>query len=350
MIYIITVYDSTNYGSFFQAYSMMNELLKYDDVRFVDVHHQNTWKSALVSAGKCFIHGRLGSGGSEIKNCHVFAREKRVFNTVDLAQINSSKDDFFIFGSDEIWNITREKIRRTKEFFGFNFPENNRIAAAVSINQTSLEQLKANAYVTDELSKFKAISCRDYHSVDTIGRLLSRKIEFVGDPTLMAGRKLFDALVLTPELAINSNYLIIYTYGKMLSKENIASIVSFAEIHSLKIVSVGKWNDFSDFCLNPTPKEFLGLFKNARYIFTDTFHGLMFSLIFERQFVVFPCNNTKVEDSLKYFQLENRLFQSKEELNAICLQEIQYGKVTALVNEAGESLHRFLKSNLTGEG
>ena len=67
-----------------------------------------------------------------------------------------------------------------------------------------------------------------------------------------------------------------------------------------------------------TPKEWLGLIANADYIITNSFHGTVFSIIFERQFTVLPINdkgkNERLIQLLEITGLQQRLQKIKKYL------------------------------------
>ena len=53
MYHIITVYDSLNYGSYFQAFAAKVYLQRFGNVDFINIHHQNIWGPFLYVLRKC---------------------------------------------------------------------------------------------------------------------------------------------------------------------------------------------------------------------------------------------------------------------------------------------------------
>ena len=332
-IHIITVYDSMNYGSYFQAKSLQSELSKYGDADFLDINHQSTRRQTIKRIVKDVIRFKLDSCILELKKYKVFSSARK---QLDITKYYKS-GDYFVFGSDEIWNIRRKKIKKSKEFFGVGLPEQVRIAAAPSINQSTFEEMNLCTYIREELSKFQSISVRDIHSKEVIDKITGKKSVLVGDPVLLLSKEQFVA----QSVPMNyRNYIVIYTYGKMLSEQNVQAIISFSKEKKLMIISVGKWVDFCDKCICPSPGEFLGLLNAATYVFTDTFHGTMFSLIFEKQFVVFPCGNTKVETVLDMVGANRVIYNNN--LIEHCQNIINYKEITPKLREYGDALAQFL--------
>jgi hypothetical protein len=99
------------------------------------------------------------------------------------------------------------------------------------------------------------------------------------------------------------------------------------------------------------PFEFLNLIKHAKYVCTDSFHGCVFSTIFEKNFYAFKrfsdldkmSTNTRVTGLLNKFELLGRLV---EEYDEICLDSIDYSKVNEKVEEFRDYSLNFLTSAL----
>ena len=343
--HIITVYDSLNYGSYFQAKALEWEIGKYLDVDFVDIHHQNNNLTVLKKCLKSIKARAWKSAYLEYKKLKLFSRAKKNFAVVDIKEAGKMQSDLYWFGSDEIWNVYRPKIKKSKEFFGFGFPDRYRIAIAPSINRTNYPQLAELPYVSEELKKFYAISVRDKHTKEVIDKLLSDDVKLVSDPTLMHKKDVYKKIQIDTD---HHDYILLYTYGDMFQPGVKEKITTFAREQSLKIISVGAHFDFADVNTVVSPEEFLGIVDAAKYVFTDTYHGLMFSLIYEKQFVVFPCGNTKVEDTLSIFQLNDRLCAREQKLDSVTGEPLNYGVIGArLEQHAGKTID-FIKDAIHG--
>ena len=330
-LHIITVYDSLNYGSYFQALALKWELEKYGVVDFVNVKHQNirlaTYKLCMKNCTKKEIRTAI----FDYRKLREFIKAQKIMPVVEMKTVCSNNNDVFFFGSDEIWNVHRKKMRKTPEFFGANFPEKYRIALAPSVNRTQLDEIEQYEYIPRELEKFQAISVRDKHSKNIIEELTKRECDLIADPTLMHKKAIKE-----------DSFIMLYTYGEMLKPEIIKMIVDFAKKNNLKLISVGAWFDFCDSCVPASPAEFLGYMKMAEYVITDTFHGLMFSLIYEKQFVVFPCGNIKVEKSLEYLEMQDQICLPGQELEQKLVKKIDYVYITPKIENYGEITRKFI--------
>jgi hypothetical protein len=344
-IHIITVYDSLNYGSYFQALASMTELSKYGNVDFVNIKHQNILNQTLERIIKDSVRLRFNSAVLEKKKYHVFKKAHQIFKVVDKKNI--SQDDYLVFGSDEIWNISREKIRRSKEFFGVGFSNKNKIALAPSVNNTTFEQLYESSYIKDELMKFSHISARDRYTKKNIDRLAETNCSLVADPTMMFTKDFYKSY---QKKIKNEKYIVLYTYGSMLNKKVIEKIRDFAESEKCRIISLGKWFGFCDECIAASPGEFLGYIDDAEYVFTDTFHGTVFSILYEKQFVSFSSGNVKVEETLNILNLKERICGSEQSIKEVIDKKIDYYEVSRNVREFGNKTRVFLNRALEISG
>ena len=345
MYYIVTVFDSLNYGSYFQAHALQWELEKYGEVRFVDIHHQSTKRQTVYSLAKNLAKKRLGAAILDLRKYILFSEARKSFKVIDISQIIDRDEDVYFFGSDEIWNIHREKIRKSKEFFGYGFPEHSRIALAPSLNQTSLEEILESGYVIKELKKFEKISVRDNHSKEVIEKATGKRCVLVADPTLMFEKDYYKAL--QTQNVTEEHFILLYTYGKMLKPDVMNCIRKYADDNGLIIVSIGRYFDFCDICKAVSPETFLTYICNADYVVTDTFHGLMFSLIYEKQFLTFPCGNVKVEESLEMLGLQNRLCRDINLFAELIEEKIQYERISSSLGAYSNTTKMFIRGILS---
>lgn len=343
-IYITTVYDSLNYGSFFQAKALKDEFERYGDVYFVNINHQNILFQTINSVARKIIKTEIHAAVLEWKKyIKIKSSQKKEFKIVRFNKLKDTPNNYYLFGSDEIWNISRKKMLKSKEFFGKGFPNTNRISISPSINQSTIEEFRKYPYIKEELLKFKSVSVRDDYSKKIIDKLGIKNVKMLSDPTLMYSAEHY----LDFDKKNNErNYIVLYTYGKMLNTKTIKKIIDFSKSNNLKIISIGRFFSFCDENLAASPYEFLDYVCNAKYIFTDTFHGLMFSLIFNKEFIVFPCGNRKVEETLKYFDLLRRICDDETSIEEIINKKLDYNIINTKINNFGSLTREFIEKNL----
>lgn len=110
------------------------------------------------------------------------------------------------------------------------------------------------------------------------------------------------------------NYILIYSYTfNMDSPIEIKSIKKYAKKNNLEIISVGYYHRWCDSSVNADPKEFVEMFANANYIITDTFHGTVFSIVFNKPFLPIIRNNSfKIIDLLDEIGLSDVICRNIE--------------------------------------
>ena len=98
------------------------------------------------------------------------------------------------------------------------------------------------------------------------------------------------------------------------------------------------------------PAEFLGIYSSASIIITTSFHGTVFSLLFEKPFYTITPqsknNNSRQQGILKFFGLEGRLLKEDQTLPDLTDISIPYDRVTPLVNDHRQKSLNFLKGAL----
>lgn len=325
MIYILTVYDSLNYGSYLQAIALQSELEQYDTVAFLDIDHQSTLKQCLKKVAGHLVKRRFKGIGFELKKWNIFRICTHRLPVVHMNHLPKNDKDIYIFGSDEIWNISRKKFLKSPEFWGIGLKKGRYISYAPSINTATLEQYNKHSELIDALKKFDCLSVRDDYSKDVLNNILHRQIAVVCDPTFLFGIQRFKRI----ENKANEKepYLLIYTYGKMCkTSEQSMYIQKVARKQGWKIISAGKYLKWADKSVNTTPEGFLGYVDGAQYIITDTFHGTVFSILYRKNFIaVNPAE--KIKDLINRFGLNVCVISDVSQLETHINQETDYSKV-----------------------
>jgi hypothetical protein len=107
--------------------------------------------------------------------------------------------------------------------------------------------------------------------------------------------------------------------------------------------------DIND-CVFPPVEEWIRGFLDAEFVITDSFHGTVFSILFNKPFIAIANKNrglTRFESLLKLFQLENRLVFSSEAFNYDSLEEIDWQKTNTILKQERERSMQFLKKYLS---
>ena len=101
----------------------------------------------------------------------------------------------------------------------------------------------------------------------------------------------------------------------------------------MKLISVGfdlKWCDKS---ISASPFLFLSYIKNAAYVITDTFHGTVFSIIYNKSFVTYGGSNTKIREITNQFGISERNINNEDSLEIAFSNNMEYRKINSFIEK-----------------
>lgn len=302
---IITINDNNNYGNRLQNYAVQT-FLKKQNVDSITIKNQTlTNNKKKVILGFCkYIYIRIfrtKRKSLRLDKFKEFNKNIRFSKNTIIPYTNISKKyDYFIAGSDQIWNPTFGRLTDV-DLLAFVKPE-KRIAFSASFGISELPE-QYNERVKKELKKFKAISVRENKGKEIIEKLTRRKdVEVLVDPTMLLSADDWDKVVKKPEQLKTNKYILNYFLGN-LSETRKKEIERIAKDNGCEIINIlDKDGEF----YQTGPSEFLYLEKNAYLICTDSFHSCVFAILYKRPFVVFDR-----EDRFSKDELKNRNFIKK---------------------------------------
>lgn len=300
-IAIVTVYDSiVNYGSFLQAYALgevinamghevyfvrrmndddilsrFDEIIKRQNAVGGEMSLQNLLKNIKK---KLVIHREIRANRIRI-DC--FKRDWSNFRIIDADQLEAEGINLIICGSDEIWNIHNADI--DLEFYGCGW--NNKIpkiAYAISSGNTLMDEVVENHTFIEAVRQFNRLLPRDEMTKNLVEAITAAGEDIVCDPTILLGRNGFNI----GENKIRKPYMLVYSY--YLTKEEKSNLRRYAKEHGLRIISACINLSIADEVVYVSSLEFPSLISHAECVYTTTFHGTIFSLMFAKRFCVMP--------------------------------------------------------------
>ncbi|MBR2743988.1 MAG: polysaccharide pyruvyl transferase family protein [Clostridia bacterium] len=312
---IVTFNDNNNYGNRLQNYAT-NVIYSKLGFRCETIENIANSKSAKYKIKhymkllfrkryKHFIEFNRNIKFSSIKidNC------KKINNSIKN-KLNK-RYDYFIVGSDQVWNSNLKRFNKF-QLLTFANPE-KRIAFSASFGTNSIPDNNKQLF-KQELDKFKRISVRENEGKDIVEDLIDKKdVQVLIDPTMMLSAKEWDKVAKKPSWYEGEKYILCYFLGDV-PDERLKEIERIANENNYKIISL---LDKKSIHFLSGPCEFLFLEKNAELICTDSFHSCVFSIIYDRPFVVFDrCDgnvsmNSRLDTLLSKFKLEDRKVTGK---------------------------------------
>lgn len=365
---ILTFHRATNYGALLQAYALQNVINKLGyDVQIVDYKCGQVGKLFLSLDGPSFtikLHQFL-------YNCYLFLqfpfrlKRRNVYTGFTKKYMNLSNQNFnlsedewgcFVMGSDQVWNICLTG-GYDKYFYG-DFPVakgTRKVGYAVSASENLKESME-DVRCQNALKNFDAIGCREKELLDVIKDKVTCPTALVIDPTLLGGKPIFEGLT-TNKYKKAKPYLLVYQMNtsKDLEIHGLAQKIAqergwvIREIPSIlnykKMMLQKGWNQWT------TPVEFVDLFRNAQFVITTSFHGLAFSLIFNRPFYQYSINekiDARADDLLNNVGLTERKIKDGSNVNYNCLMTIDWDKANRALEGLRNKSLAFLMESIKG--
>lgn len=344
---IVTVYNSINSGSFWQARALGLFLERLG----IDVVYLKRKNSIESSSSKIYqisyiMKKFLKKGFSESKKTYQmfkdFKKSQSSFKIIPNKEKYFRDVDLFILGSDTIWNLDENFFRKNyKVYFGGIFKNKDVISYAASIANTSIEKIKEYKDIPIMLNNLKGISVRDENTYTMVKELSQNNVRLVCDPTLLLTKRDYMEMEKIPK---KKDYIFLYL-ATQLSKNQIKDIKEFAEKNDLKIISTIFDREYCDRYIVNNPNNFLNYMIYADYIITDTFHGTIFSANLEKNFVVINRNKQKVNNFLETVKLNNRLI-NEETITEKFTKTINYDYCNEKLEEFRNESLNFIKNYL----
>lgn len=349
---LMTIWHCGNYGAEMQTYATVKALRKLgNDVEVIDFRLFESNHSLRSIVGRCLNAITPAQRSFEkfwkkyIKNisCH--------YHNVAELRNNPPKADVYLVGSDQVWNedITGERSAAYLLDFGDENVKRISYASSIGVSEWNFSQSYTEK-VSEQFKKFVALSCREITGANVLSQKFNINFKQVLDPTLL-----------------HRNYEEIT--GPIMETKNLVfyplsvgdtSAVSFckdlATKLNLKYVNANP-NTFIPFLpivwKRNSIAQWISAIGGASLVVTGSFHGLAFSLIYHRQFILINDNkqgrNSRMMDLLNYLGLEHRLFKTSAEAMASKVWEdtIDYQLIDEKLNQARNESWNYLKQSLS---
>ena len=258
----------------------------------------------------------------------------------------ADKYDFFVAGSDQIWNPTFA-VTSSRELLAFAPPE-KRVAYSASIGLEKFPDQYSQQYIA-EWKKCKKISVREIQASKIIYEMTQIHAPVVLDPTLLLTKN--DWMQYIKNRTGTEKYYVRYFLGKRsdFAENYIAKRAKEDNIPCIDITN-------EDGSLKPGmgPLEFLTILYYSEGVFTDSFHGTVFSIIFEKPFIVFqrPYEegygnmNSRIDSLVDLLHLRDHFINGQSDFDEIKMNFDQIEVKQILDKKRTESI-RFLRDALS---
>ena len=260
-----------------------------------------------------------------------------------------NKYDAYVCGSDMIWS---EDFQDDWAFLYLSFADKNKsVAYAPSFGKNHLSDSNIER-CRPYINGIGSLSCREQAGVDLIKRNFNLDATHVVDPTLLIDSEKWSTAIGTEKRLVEKKYNLAYCFlGTKNGREKIFKQIKTQNNRELIFLS-GADGDYKKYMYQGStgPFEFVQMYRDAEFVLTDTFHGMLFAIIFRKPFVVLAKEPFGVSaDRLKYtlasLGLEDRYIQYDAVIDDKFLT-LDYVPVMEKLNKMQETSIIYLKEAL----
>lgn len=362
---IITISEHNNYGNRLQNYALQRFLLNYadnvDTIWWCKDNYLLNKKFSIKTAIKYLLNykeTRLYINNKYIKDC---IREYNIKKFSDkyisikydytINKDLSNKYDFFIVGSDQVWNTNfwmgwDSLVNTINAVFLKFLSKEKRVAYAASIAIPEIPKDKEKIF-KDGLNEMKAISVREKTGADLVKNLTGRDVSVLVDPTILLSKEEWQKIELKPEWYSGEKYILTYFLG------NPSLVIEkIAKKNNWEIFNLMDKNNFNLY--TSRVEEFIYLVEHAELVATDSFHACVFSILMNTPFLVVNRQQKGVADMtsridtlMDLFGYQDRyIVNSKCELSDEEILNMDFSKVKAIQEREKKRSKDFLEKAL----
>ncbi|MFR5683621.1 MAG: polysaccharide pyruvyl transferase family protein [Clostridia bacterium] len=359
---ILTYHWVKNYGGNLQAYALKETLKEIFQckVNIIDYRPDIVVKPyAIINKANpvLFLKTLIASPVTfqKYKKYSKFIKQygnlsKQTYYQEEELKIINQQYDVFITGSDQVWNTRITGQLLDSYCLSFADQSKKRISYAASIGNSEIEEKYKEQY-KEKLNQLDAISVREETAQKLLQPLIDKKIEIVLDPTLLLNKEKWNRVAIEPK--IKSSYILVYSLEENKQLNKIVNYI--AKITGLDVITFDLRNKYVNgkkSAYMSGPREFIGWFKKAEYVITNSFHGTIFSLIYHKKFYTIPHSNrgSRMTDLLSMLNLSDRVLYHINDLKEKNLEEeINYKTIEEVLYSKQEQSIQFLKRAVKGE-
>lgn len=363
---ILTLNGYYNYGNRLQNYALQESIKSLGFIVETIIYDRRTEKQTLIKRINNLINnsikdvcviinkkiwGRIVKESIK-KRINVF--KKFTFDYIKETDYTISKNnipddladkyDYFVTGSDQVWNPSN--LGNSSIYFLTFVPKHKRIAYAPSFGITEIKPEYIENY-KEWISGMHRLSVREDDGAKIIKELTGRDAHVLVDPTLLLTKEKWLLIAKEANNKPKGKYLLTYFLGRIPSnykkqikrivKENNLEVINLADIKDKKTYRTG-------------PSEFIDYINSCSALCTDSFHGVVFSILFKKPFIVYERIDTylsmfsRIETLLKKFKLESRKAENIKTNEDVF--NIDYSHVPAILEEERKKAFDYLKEAL----
>lgn len=345
---MLTYQYTTNFGSLLQAYGLYTTVKNFGyDCEVIDYHNDVIDKREkpmrfreCKNLKKLFRYFAYeGAKRQKEKEFLAFLKNDMLlsansYNKDNISESNSVYDAFLI-GSDLVWDFD---INNHDTTYMLDFADDKKKKIAYASSAGSVWSQKDE--VTSLLNRFDSIGVREKEISDTLSLWLKKKADFVCDPTMLVKAEEWKRLA--AKRIIKEDYILCYMYDE--KKEIYNDAIAYGKKHNLPVyvISFSRPPKGTKRIRPTNVNEFLSLILYANTVFSASYHGMLFSLYFNKNFFYYNRGwKARMKSIAEYLKVEDREHYRGNEIKAI-----DYDYVNEKIWEFRENSKKLVESYL----
>ncbi len=370
---IITFHCADNYGAVLQCYalkkyietnSIETEIIKYEPSFITDNYKvfpsKETKERYLKKGGIKYLIKELYL--ERIKTFIPRVKKVNKFNSFrkkhigikgkvikDISKAKLQKYDYYIAGSDQIWNPKLTNGIDDAYYLEFAPNDKVKIAYAASLGVDNIEGYEE--LIKEKLNNFDYIAVREKTGKDILEKISDKNLELVIDPVFLLSQQQWIDII-DDKKRIKEKFIFLYCFDN--NKPAIEWANYLSDKYNLPIVHfyfgglrAKIKNDGGCFYFDG-PIDFLWYIKNAEYIVTSSFHCIAFSIIYEKQFYpfIYADRGSRIVDLIESLQVDTKIYSYESKLEDFIEKEIYYDNISKNIDNLSGHSKNYLKNAL----
>ena len=327
-----------------------NALTNYALYTFLKMQGKNT----VVLDNYCILE--------PVNQFKVFAEKHYIlsseyFSSRDYETLNECCDTFVV-GSDQTWNQAFADYYKYGQYFLLDFVADDKKKVSYAASFGVASAALACERGTKLYRRFQAISVREEFGVDVCHKLYGVDSEMVLDPVFLLDHNDYDVLLRDTPKAEPEPYIAVYFLNPTEEKRAFCLRIQ-KMLGGMKIINMMDANlremdyyfrilEYDNLRTELTVEEWLSYIRNAEFIITDSYHGMCFSLIFEKNFVaVRNRQSERFNTFIQYPEIRNRIIGEETTDNVEqFMEQIDYQSVNRRLSIEIERSKDFIRNKI----
>ena len=361
---ILTFQNALNYGALLQAYALQETIcsLGYDCklINYQNEDFNKSYKDSLkvhkkkgilrkgkLLISKCihpvFYHKANLKAKKLDEFCNNYFKLSNEYSLDNISLVNKEIDTI-VLGSDQVWN---SKLYDYQKVYFLDFIDSTTkvITYAASFGKNSISGFEYNE-LKENLPKYSALAMREKSGCEILKKYFNRDSVNVLDPTFLQKKKFWFNVADKSKMNIKKDFILIYLVQEPTNL--LKEAIKYAKENDCKIYSLNKLNtkekyhDVSDASL----EDFLCLIKNAKCVFTTSFHGLALSINMNTN-LYYELSHKPINNNARLIDLCASLgLSSREVKDTINKEDVDWNDVNQRLDSLRNYSIQYLKDNL----